>query len=439
MKILLQMILLAVFLCSAEEIISGRILNSDGSGIPGAQVSLDGTELKAITNANGEFSIPVTTRSVDFINKGSFHRKISILDDSRVELSLEKKSGIQIMAFNTSGQIISKKLLTREAGTHTIRLQSPGPGICIYRIIAGSDQYILKGTSLEKTYLKNMGTLSASSLSKKNAIADQEYVLEVKKEGYVDYRVEVKVPESEDLTIKPAKSAGTVTDIDGNVYQTVKIGNQVWTVENLRTTKLNNGVEIAHVTDSSKWGNSNVNRTFVATDTAPLPTNGDPYPQYCFYNNTTDPDTIKRFGALYNWWAVNTGMLAPEGWRVPDTSDWNDLMSYLYESSDGDTVLVAKALSAGTDWNEEPGSIGDNKLANNSSGFAAVPVGYRTGTPMILFIRAGYDSYWWSSTDLYPSYKRYFALYNFKDGRPSASGISGHSPDFGFPVRLIKN
>ena len=109
--------------------------------------------------------------------------------------------------------------------------------------------------------------------------------------------------------------AGTVADADGNVYQTVRIGNQkfvaqVWTVENLRTTKYNDGTPIPHLTDSVAW----INDTLGA---------------YCYYLDTTSGNIIKKYGALYNWYAVDTKKLAPKGWHVPSDEEWNTLQDYL--------------------------------------------------------------------------------------------------------------
>jgi uncharacterized protein (TIGR02145 family) len=186
-------------------------------------------------------------------------------------------------------------------------------------------------------------------------------------------------------------SAGTVTDADGNVYQSVKIGNQVWTVENLRTTKYNDGTAITKITDSAAWAN-------IYYDTLTTPA-------YCYYNNTTNTDNIKKFGALYNWYAVNTGKLAPAGWHVPSDAEWDTLQNYLIVNGyncDGTTTnnMVAKALSAKTDWESSttPGTIGCDLTKNNRSGFSALPGGYRTlsGT----FRAQGRLGYWRSTTEV---------------------------------------
>ena len=152
----------------------------------------------------------------------------------------------------------------------------------------------------------------------------------------------------------------TVKDADGNIYTSVKIGDQVWTVENLRTTKYNDGTAIPVVKDSAAW---------VALKT----------PGYCYYNNTTNAGSIKKYGALYNWYVVNTGKLAPEGWHVPTDSEWTNMENYLVLNGynwDGtkDTAednKIAKSLAAKTDWSTHTtaGIIGNDLTKNNSSGF----------------------------------------------------------------------
>ena len=89
--------------------------------------------------------------------------------------------------------------------------------------------------------------------------------------------------------------AQTVKDIDGNVYKTVTIGKQVWMMENLKTTKYNDGKTIPLVTDNTAW-----------TDLTAS--------EYCWYNN--DIANKKVYGALYNWYTVNTNKLCPKGWHV---------------------------------------------------------------------------------------------------------------------------
>jgi uncharacterized protein (TIGR02145 family) len=109
-------------------------------------------------------------------------------------------------------------------------------------------------------------------------------------------------------SLKPQNpQGGTVTDIDGNVYHTVVIGNYIWFKENLKTTSYNDGTKIPNLTGSTDWLGS--------TEGA-----------YCWYDN--NESNSKTYGALYNWYAVNTGRICPEGWRVPKDQEWKYLEGY---------------------------------------------------------------------------------------------------------------
>jgi len=160
----------------------------------------------------------------------------------------------------------------------------------------------------------------------------------------------------------------TVKDIDGNIYHKVTIGTQVWMVENLKTTKYNDGTDIPNVTGNEEW------------DT--LTTEA-----YCWYNN--DQSTYKAtYGALYNWHAVNTGKLCPTGWHVPTSDEWLTLISFL----GGEDVAGCKLKETDTTHWQSP-----NIEATNQSGFTALPGGYRFDG-VFDFLR--HMGYWWSSSEL---------------------------------------
>lgn len=168
---------------------------------------------------------------------------------------------------------------------------------------------------------------------------------------------------------------GTVKDIDGNVYNTVTIGTQTWMIENLKTTHLNDNSRIPMVADSASWTNLKT-------------------PGYCWYNNDSVSNK-NMYGALYNWQAVNSGLLAPKGWHIPTEADWttleNNATDYLYTSGS-----LSKILASKTNWLKsiKPGAIGNNLTLNNSSGFDALPGGMRD----TLFNSLGSSGMWWSST-----------------------------------------
>jgi uncharacterized protein (TIGR02145 family) len=206
----------------------------------------------------------------------------------------------------------------------------------------------------------------------------------------------------------PPPPDAPVTDIDGNVYPAVIIGNQVWTTVNLRVTRYNDGTAMPLVTDGSEWSG--------------LSTAG-----YCFYNNTTDAGEQEKWGALYNWYAVNTGKLAPAtgGWRVPTDSDWKALSNYL----GGGEIAGGKMKEAGTaNWSSP------NTGATNESGFTALPGGIcEIGGG---FFHQGIYGYWWSSTE-YNAANAYNRLlgYNCAD----LIGYNLLNKSKGFAVRLVRD
>jgi uncharacterized protein (TIGR02145 family) len=195
----------------------------------------------------------------------------------------------------------------------------------------------------------------------------------------------------------------TVTDIDGNVYHLVTIGTQVWMVENLKTTRLNDGTSLSLVTGPSEWG-------YI----------GDP--AYCSYNNTTNADTINVYGRIYNRSAVRTGKLCPTGWHVPTNADWDTLINYL----GGADVASGKLKETDTTHWMSP-----NTGADNSSGFTALPGGYRTsdGGYFYHMARCGY---WWSATEGAPN------KYLFFD-RINVVNFYGDGGNDGYSVRCVKD
>jgi uncharacterized protein (TIGR02145 family) len=167
------------------------------------------------------------------------------------------------------------------------------------------------------------------------------------------------------------QKTGIVKDIDGNVYKTVVIGDQEWTTENLRTSRFSDGTPIANETDMTKWVQINT-------------------PAYSWCNN----DIVNKspYGALYNWYAVNSGKLCPAGWHVPTDAEWTKLTGLL----GGADVAGGKLKAAGTDHWKSP-----NTGATNETGFSAVPAGYRYGYfwGQGTFYEMGLNGYYFTSTE----------------------------------------
>lgn len=156
-----------------------------------------------------------------------------------------------------------------------------------------------------------------------------------------------------------------VTDADGNVYKTVIIGTQQWLAENLKVTSYSDDTPIPDVTGNDEWTNLTT-------------------PGLCWYNNDY---TANRniYGALYNWFAISSGNVCPEGWHVPSETEWKDLITYL----GGTEIAGGRMKETGTGhWN------GSNEGANNVVGFTALPGGYRNAYG---YSGSGEICYFWTS------------------------------------------
>jgi uncharacterized protein (TIGR02145 family) len=163
----------------------------------------------------------------------------------------------------------------------------------------------------------------------------------------------------------------TVTDIEGNLYHTVQIGNQCWTQSNLRVTRLRTGFLMPTGFSNSTWES----RTAVA---------------YANYEN--DTSNVRRFGRLYNHYAVmDSRGLCPTGWHVPTDGEWSTLETYL-----GGSNIAGGPLKSTTTQPIPEGWNSPNTGAMNSSGFTALPGGLRG--ILGIYSGVGFVGYYWSSS-----------------------------------------
>ena len=207
------------------------------------------------------------------------------------------------------------------------------------------------------------------------------------------------------IVFKINTPAQTVTDYDGNIYNTITIGTQIWTKENLKVTHYPDGILIPNITDSIQWKN--------------LTTSA-----YCNYNNTDSFANI--YGHLYNWYAVNDNRnIAPVGWHVPTDADWTTLTTYL----GGEGVAGGKLKESGTTHWQSP-----NTGATNETGFTALPGGDRLFSTGVFYDKGVYGFYWSStSNDASTAWVR--AL----DYGYSNVSRSNNPKSNGFSVRCIKD
>lgn len=216
---------------------------------------------------------------------------------------------------------------------------------------------------------------------------------------------------------KNNETSTTVTDIDGNVYNKVTIGSQIWMAENLKTTHYANGTEINLVEGELSWSSL-----------------GDNDKAMCYYDNSTaNGDT---YGALYTWAAAMNGAASsstnpsriqgacPDGWHLPSEAEWTELIDYL--SGEG-----GKMKETGTiHW------LSPNAYATNESGFTALPAGFRNNNSTFLY-KSSQTNFWCSTETTSPNEvaKYYILRYNYGNVLPNNYG----SKEEGRSVRCVKD
>ena len=155
--------------------------------------------------------------------------------------------------------------------------------------------------------------------------------------------------------LNPALTYGAVTDIDGNIYATIQIGEQVWMAENLRANHYRNGDPIPNVTDGVEWKG--------ATSGA-----------WCHYELKSEYET--PYGKLYNWYTVvDSRNVCPTGWHVPTDQELNVLTDFL-----GGSVEAGDALKSTGAWFWDSSNVG----ATNRSGFSGLPTGWRRNVIVVI-------------------------------------------------------
>lgn len=215
-----------------------------------------------------------------------------------------------------------------------------------------------------------------------------------------------------------------VTDYDGNKYDAVKIGDQVWMASNLKTKHFADGTEIPE------------------SKTTDL-TSAMRYEPKCSNSQLND------FGYLYNWEAAVKGTkisttstekvqgVCPDGWHIPTLTEWKSLISYLesdkkYQSGDS-CANIGKALASQSNWKScgTAHSVGNRPASNNATGFTAMPAGTYFGTNF----STGEYAYFWSATP-YDSTYAYgtYLFYRFTNATTSFANKGD-----GFSVRCVKD
>ena len=340
----------------------------------------------------------------------------SVIRDAQGELLVTTSVGINVSILKdaTDGTVVYSEThqpVTNDNGLVTLQIGAGTTSNDFSSIDWGDGTYFVK-TEID---IEGGSDYTISSVSQ---LLSVPYALYAESAGNVSGLNELK---SEVALMKHTMSAGGyVEDIDGNQYNTVKIGDQIWMAENLRTTTYNDGTVIPLITDDSSWG-------------------GLTTPGYGWYD--MDKETYSEaYGALYNGFVVETGKLCPSGWHVPSDEEWKELEMVL-----GMSMIDAdlRSTDRGTDQGAQLANNNDlwveGILCSNpnfgTSGFNALPAGHRNHINGGLYSNLGTYTYWWTRT-VYDSDFTYIRQLQYD----KASIIrNAYKKTFGFSVRCVKD
>lgn len=333
---------------------------------------------------------------------------------TNLEFNTPYKGKVKIRILDIVGKIIHIHDMKLNQGKHTFTISGLSRGTYLIEISGKEYSYTTKlisqsdsnsNNNLSIKHLTSDQNFTKNSTNKSNVqmyFNDGDLLL---LKGYSgDFCTIVTVYPDADTTIN--FEFVKCTDYDGNNYPVVKIGDHLWMAEALKTTHYRNGEPIEHPTDNDEWENNETGA-------------------YCWYNN--DENNKDTYGALYNWFTVeNENNIAPEGWRIATKNEIQELSGGAVGGSFSRNGGKLKAT--GTEhWNEP------NTDATNSTGFTALPGGYRD--PNGTFEELGITSYctWSSSTDG-PQVGWYIAVENISN----KAFLYGWYKETGFSIRCIK-
>ena len=258
-------------------------------------------------------------------------------------------------------------------------------------------------------------------------------------------------------TPRSCPGAATVTDHEGNVYNTVQIGDQCWTRENMRcTTSPSTGTSILEF-PAGYYSYTGKKAYYVNGDSANTATYGLLYNWAAaidtFHTDYGETSTSASTVLSVTFSGYRRG-ICPAGWHVPSNAEWTQLTAYLYNngyqcpgcsgvSNVAKVDCIAKALASQTGWNSSGTTyaVGNDPFTNNATGFSALPAGYYTGSGSSGYYAGGYtfgtNTHYWSSTQ---SSNTPYALVHYLSYSTGYVGCNSPSIKLqGFSVRCVRD
>ena len=278
------------------------------------------------------------------------------------------KGGTRQDYFNITSD--STRIYVNNSGTKGVK---GGFAVGGYDMSKGSgNRYLSVSPDSTMVYLQSQskGSSSTFNIVALNGDNPRKYLMQANADtvgisGVLNVQNNMVVAGNINISGGTVQDTSLITDIDGNTYKTVKVGQWRWMAEDLKTTRFNDGTPIMNITDNTAWM-----LTF--------------NPGYCWYNN--DKGFKSTYGAIYNWFATSAGNLCPQGWHVPGDFEWSELTIIL-----GGTGVGGQLKEVGTThW------VAPNQDATNTSGFTALPGGGRDNDG--LFNGMGLSNTWWTSS-----------------------------------------
>jgi uncharacterized protein (TIGR02145 family) len=248
---------------------------------------------------------------------------------TNVEMSVPEAQTLTASVYNILGQRVAFENIHLFSGNYTLNLSLGHLPKGVYFLrVGGQESQAVKlvkmGSDIQYSN-PQFSFLPGSPPGSMtlNKVSEYTYSIRAYKEQYEIYEVSISNSEIGEIIIPLVRNGdrepGVVTDIDGNVYPIVQIGDQWWMAENLKTTHYRNGDPIPFLPDLDDW-----------TDAADNEIGAYTVSRAGYSGDISDEDKLQFYGALYNWYAATDERgLCPEGWNVPSDGDWIQLERYL--------------------------------------------------------------------------------------------------------------